>query len=49
VLDFVRLTSLVALDQATTAQIAPQAATLAEAEALGGHANAALRRVIGNW
>ena len=45
VLDFVRLTSVVALDPATTARIAPQAATLARAELLDGHANAAQRRV----
>ena len=47
VLDFVRLTSVVALDEATTARIAPQAATLAEAELLGAHAAAARNRVIG--
>lgn len=47
VMDFVRLTSLVALDAATTAQIAPQAATLARAEQLDGHANAAEKRVSG--
>ncbi|MCC7358372.1 MAG: histidinol dehydrogenase [Anaerolineales bacterium] len=45
VLDFVRLTSLVALDPATTARLAPHAATLARAELLDAHANAALRRV----
>jgi histidinol dehydrogenase len=44
VLDFVRFTSVVALDQATTARIAPQAATLARAEALDGHASAAKMR-----
>ncbi len=48
VLDFVRLTSLVALDEATTAVIAPHAARLAEAEGLGAHAAAAERRVTGN-
>ena len=47
VMDFVRLTSIVALDAATTAAIAPQAATLARAEMLDGHANAAERRVNG--
>ncbi len=36
--DFVRITSIVALDPGTTADIAPQAALLAEAEGLGGHA-----------
>jgi histidinol dehydrogenase len=44
VLDFVRLTSLVALDPATTAAIAPLAATLAEAEKLTAHAGAARQR-----
>ena len=44
VLDFVRLTSLVALDPATTAAIAPVAATLAEAEKLTAHAAAARQR-----
>lgn len=41
VLDFVRLTSLVALDEATTRTIAPHAARLAQAEQLGAHALAA--------
>lgn len=41
VFDFVRITSIVALDPATTAVIAPQAAVLADAEGLGGHALAA--------
>jgi len=45
VADFVRLTSLVALDPATTAVIAPQAARLAEAEQLLGHAGAARERI----
>ncbi len=40
-LDFVRLTSLVALDPATTAAIAPHAARLARAESLEAHARAA--------
>jgi len=43
--DFVRLTSLVALDPATTAQIAPSAALIARAEGLDGHASAAEARV----
>ncbi|MFZ6027164.1 MAG: histidinol dehydrogenase [Chloroflexota bacterium] len=42
--DFVRLTSLIALDAATTAQIAPAAALLAHAEGLDGHAGAAEER-----
>jgi histidinol dehydrogenase len=45
VLDFVRLTSLVALDPATTAAIAPQAARLALAEQLTAHAAAARQRM----
>jgi histidinol dehydrogenase len=47
VLDFVRLTSVVALDEATTARIAPHAARLAEAELLAAHAAAAEKRVRG--
>jgi histidinol dehydrogenase len=43
--DFVRLTSLIALDPATTAQIAPAAAVIAHAEGLDGHATAAEERV----
>jgi histidinol dehydrogenase len=45
VVDFVRLTSLVALDPATTAAIAPHAARLAEAEHLTAHAGAAKKRM----
>ena len=45
VVDFVRLTSLVALDPATTAAIAPQAARLAQAEHLTAHAEAARKRM----
>ena len=45
VVDFVRLTSVVALDPATTAAIAPQAARLADAEQLLGHAAAARERI----
>ena len=44
VLDFVRWTSLVALDSATTANIAPTAARLARAELLTAHASAAEKR-----
>jgi histidinol dehydrogenase len=43
--DFVRLTSIIALDAATTAAIAPQAARLARAEQLTAHAGAAERRI----
>ena len=45
VLDFVHIVSLVALDPATTQQIAPAAAVIAQAEGLDAHANAALVRV----
>jgi histidinol dehydrogenase len=45
VLDFIRLTSIVALDPATTRAIAPHAAALARAESLEGHARSALSRV----
>lgn len=45
VLDFVRHTSLVALDPATAQIIAPHAARLAEAEELTAHANAAVARI----
>lgn len=44
VLDFVRLTSLVALDAETAATIAPSAETLARAEGLTAHASAAAFR-----
>jgi histidinol dehydrogenase len=43
--DFVRLSSLIALDPATTAAIAPHAARLAEAESLTAHAAAAYERI----
>jgi histidinol dehydrogenase len=42
--DFVKIVSLVALDQNTAASIGPIAATIAEAECLDAHANAALQR-----
>ena len=42
--DFVRIVSLVALDQATAQAIGPVAATIAEAEHLDAHANAARLR-----
>ncbi|MDW8327887.1 MAG: histidinol dehydrogenase [Anaerolineales bacterium] len=41
VLDFVRFTSIIALDPATTARLAPHAARLAQAEQLDAHALAA--------
>jgi histidinol dehydrogenase len=43
--DFVHIISLIALDPATTADIAQQAAILARKEGLEGHARAALQRV----
>jgi histidinol dehydrogenase len=44
VLDFVRITSLIALDEATAAQISPHAETIARAESLDSHAEAARLR-----
>lgn len=46
VLDFVHIVSLVALDPATTQQISPAAAAIAQAEGLDAHANAARRRTM---
>jgi histidinol dehydrogenase len=43
--DFVKIVSLVALDEATAQAIGPGAATLAQAECLDAHRNAALQRV----
>ncbi len=45
VLDFVHIVSLIALDPATTKQIAPAAAVIARAEGLDAHANAAEARL----
>lgn len=45
VLDFVHIVSLVALDPATTCQIASAAAIIAQAEGLDAHANSALVRL----
>ncbi|MCA9979293.1 MAG: histidinol dehydrogenase [Anaerolineales bacterium] len=45
VLDFVKISSLIALDDETTAVLAPLAARIAQAEALTAHANAAQKRV----
>lgn len=42
--DFVKIVSLVALDDKTAQAVGPVAATLAQAEGLDGHANAALLR-----
>lgn len=47
VLDFVKITSLIALDEATTRQLSPQAARLARAEQLTAHAAAAVFRTGG--
>lgn len=43
--DFVKIVSLVALDERTAQTIGPSAATIAEAEGLDAHGNAALLRV----
>ncbi len=43
--DFVKIVSLIALDGSTSQAIGPIAATIAEAEGLDAHANAALLRV----
>jgi len=44
VLDFVRITTLIELDERTAAELAPTAARLARAEALSAHASAAEMR-----
>lgn len=46
VLDFVKISSVIALDAATSAVLSPIAARLAEAEGLTAHANAARRRAV---
>lgn len=46
--DFVKIVSLVALDENTVQAIGPLAATIAEAEGLDAHQNAALARVDGS-
>ena len=45
--DFVKIVSLVALDEHTAQAIGPIAATISEAECLDAHANAALARTEG--
>lgn len=45
VMDFVKISSLVMLDDATSARLSPIAARIAQAEGLDGHANAAWLRV----
>lgn len=45
--DFVKMVSLVALDEATARAIGPGAATIAEAEGLDAHRNAVLLRATG--
>jgi histidinol dehydrogenase len=45
--DFVKIVSLVALDEDTAQAIGPSAATIADAEGLDAHGNAALLRVRG--
>jgi histidinol dehydrogenase len=44
VLDFVRITSIIALDGGTVAEISPRAETIARAEGLDAHAESARRR-----
>ena len=44
VLDFVKISSIIQLDDATSAQLSPIAAQIAQAEGLTAHANAALKR-----
>jgi len=46
--DFVKIVSLVALDERTVQAIGPGAATIADAEGLDAHGNAALLRVRGS-
>ena len=46
--DFVKIVSLVALDESTAQAIGPSAATIADAEGLDAHGNAALLRVRGS-
>ena len=45
VLDFVRITNVIALDEATASELSGHAARIAQAEALDSHAQAALYRV----
>ena len=45
VLDFVKITSIIQLDDATSARLSPIAAQIAQAEGLTAHANAALKRI----
>jgi len=44
VLDFVKITSIIQLDDATSAKLSPIAAQIAQAEGLTAHANAAIKR-----
>jgi histidinol dehydrogenase len=46
VLDFVKISSIIELDDATSAQLSPVAARIAAAEGLTAHASAAQRRVM---
>ncbi|MCB8928021.1 MAG: histidinol dehydrogenase [Ardenticatenaceae bacterium] len=45
VLDFVKISSILQLDDATSAQLSVAAARIAQAEGLDGHANAARKRI----
>jgi histidinol dehydrogenase len=46
--DFVKIVSLIALDENTAEMIGPLAATIAQAEGLDAHANSALIRLDGS-
>lgn len=43
--DFIKISSIIELDDATSAQLSPVAARIAQAEQLDGHASAALKRI----
>jgi histidinol dehydrogenase len=45
VLDFMKISSIIHLDDATSAQLSPLAARIAYAEQLSAHANAAVKRM----
>jgi histidinol dehydrogenase len=45
VLDFLKISSIIQLDDSTSAEISPAAARIAQAEQLTAHANAALQRI----
>jgi histidinol dehydrogenase len=43
--DFIKISSIIELDDATAAQLSPIAARIAQAEQLDGHARAAFKRL----